>query len=69
MHKPPVDTFAETSALYAVLRDDVPEARTIVGDMLNNELGAFLQQVMTLHEIVVTEMAGRVPTRNKRNGH
>jgi hypothetical protein len=58
-----------TAALYAVLKNDLPEARVLVGDMLNEELGAFFQQIMTLHEIVVTEMSSRVPTRSKRNGH
>lgn len=69
MSSPTIETYAETNALYAVMCNNPDGATAIVSDFLNEELGQFLQQIMTLHEIVVTEMSGRAPTRTRRNGH
>lgn len=66
---PPVKALAETNALYAVMRGDMENAQRIVGDLLNEELSTFFQQVLALHEVIVTEIAGRAPTRSTRNGH
>lgn len=69
MSNPPVKAYAETSALYAILTGHDEKAEKIVADFLNEELGLFLQRILTLHKIVVTEMSGRAPTRSSRNGH
>lgn len=45
MPPPPVTAFAETAALYAVLTEDMAEARRIVGDMLPSERATFQQQL------------------------
>ncbi|MFM9812804.1 hypothetical protein ACKI16_30355 [Streptomyces scabiei] len=52
MTTPAVTTFAETAALYAVLTDDLPDARRIVNDMLPSERAQLAQQLDKLRELL-----------------
>lgn len=47
-----VTAFAETAALYAVLNEDMPEARRVVGDMLPGERAVFAEQLYALAELL-----------------
>lgn len=49
---PSVTAFAETSALYAVLNEDMPEAYRIVGDMLPGERATFAEQLYKLADLL-----------------
>jgi hypothetical protein len=52
MSAPAVTAFAETAALYAVMTEDLPGARRIVGDMLPGERAQLAQQLDQLRELL-----------------
>ncbi|MBC9730970.1 hypothetical protein [Streptomyces sp. TRM68367] len=52
MNPPAVTAFAETAALYAVMNEDLPDARRIVGDMLPGERAQLAQQLDQLRELL-----------------
>ncbi|MEV4975492.1 hypothetical protein [Streptomyces scopuliridis] len=49
---PPVNAFAETAALYAVLNEDLSEARRIVGDMHPGERATLARQLDQLRSLL-----------------
>ncbi|MEV6383108.1 hypothetical protein AB0M31_27310 [Streptomyces sp. NPDC051773] len=52
MNPPTVTAFTETAALYAVMNEDLPGARSIVGDMLPGERAQLAQQLDQLRELL-----------------
>jgi hypothetical protein len=52
MNPPTVTAFTETAALYAVMNEDLPGARRIVGDMLPGERAQLAQQLDQLRELL-----------------
>ncbi|WP_331736900.1 hypothetical protein OG426_55610 (plasmid) [Streptomyces canus] len=52
MNPPAVIAFTETAALYAVMIEDLPGARRIVGDMLPGERAQLAQQLDQLRELL-----------------
>jgi hypothetical protein len=59
---PPVNAFAETSALYAVLEGDDVEARRIVSDMLPNERAEFAAQLDRLRAMLTDRFGNDIPS-------
>jgi hypothetical protein len=49
--QPTTSAFAETAALYAIMTDDISEARRIIRDMLPSERVAFAEQLDSLARI------------------
>jgi hypothetical protein len=52
MNPPAVTAFTETAALYAVINEDLPRARSIVDDMLPGERAQLAQQLDQLRELL-----------------
>lgn len=52
MNPPAVTAFTETAALYAVMNDDLAEARRIADDMLPGERATLATQLDTLRDIL-----------------
>jgi hypothetical protein len=48
----PINAYAETAALYAVLTEDHQDAQRIVGDMLPGERAVFANQLDTLRRML-----------------
>lgn len=52
MNPPAVTAFTETAALYAVMNEDLPDARRIVDGMLPGERAQLAQQLDQLRELL-----------------
>lgn len=51
-HVPAVNTFSETSALYAVMEKDLVEAHRICSDMSRTERNEFKERLVVLQTII-----------------
>lgn len=62
MNPPAITAFTETAALYAVMTEDLPGARRIVGDMLPGERAQLAQQLDQLRELLGPAATAATPS-------
>lgn len=65
---PPISTFAETAALYAVLNQDTDEAERIVMAMLPNERAHFARQLDELRSLLTDRFGNELADTSRRAG-